>query len=96
VNNTETALRQRTILSYHLKQWAQNFGTDVATAVISAIQKYPFDVTIKNKRTGFENILYLTGQENCRCCHHHHVKKRGVRRVACRCCLCVNFETVGI
>jgi hypothetical protein len=57
VNNTETALRQRPILSYHLKQWAPNFGTDVATAVISAFQKYPFGVTIKNKITGFGKIL---------------------------------------
>jgi hypothetical protein len=56
VNNTVNAL-QRPNLSCSLKQRAPNFGTDVATAVISAIQKYPFGVTIKNYTTGLGNIL---------------------------------------
>jgi hypothetical protein len=57
VNNTETALRKRPTLSYSLKQWVPHFGTDAATVVISAIQKCPFGVTIKNKPTGSGKIL---------------------------------------
>jgi hypothetical protein len=45
--NTETALRQRPIVSYPLKRWEPNFGTDVAAVVISSIQKYPLFVWIK-------------------------------------------------
>jgi len=57
VKNTENAL-ERPTLSYPLKQRAPNFGTEVATVVISAIQKYPFGVTIKNYTTGLGKILY--------------------------------------
>jgi hypothetical protein len=57
VNNTETASRQRSTLSYSLKQRAPYFGNNVATVVISEIKKYPFGVTIKNKTTGLGKIL---------------------------------------
>jgi len=56
VNNTETVTTTSNF-ELLLKQRATNFGPDVATVVINAIQKYPFGVTIKNKTTGIGKIL---------------------------------------